>query len=37
MIGEDVRRGLIDNDITQLKRLLEKIFYTNAFKYIGDR
>ena len=37
MIGEDVRRGLIDNDITQLKRLLEKIFYTNALKYTGDR
>jgi len=33
MVGKDVQRGLVSNDIEQFKAILEKIFYTNALKY----
>ena len=34
LLGEDVRRGLVVNDTGQLKPILEKIFYSNALKYV---
>ena len=36
IIGKDIQCGLIDEDISQLKSMLKKMFYTNALKYTED-